>query len=116
MRRAAPAVVALLLAGCGVSPSEVLDGTGAPTGAAPGVTLFFVDSDRRLRPEVRDTGRLGTVVEALALLLTGPGPDSGLRTEIRAGGETRVLATTTADRITVRLPLARADLTALGVD
>lgn len=116
MKRVAAAGVALLLAGCGVAPSGVVDGPRAPTGLAPGVTLFFVDAEQRLRAEQRDTGRLGTVVEALSLLLTGPGPDSDLHTEIRAAGQTRVVADTTADRITVHLPLTRGDLTPLGVD
>jgi hypothetical protein len=116
VRRGALVVSSLLLAGCGAGPSDVVDGPRAPTGVAPGVTLFFVDRDQRLRPQQRDTGRLGTVVEALSLLLSGPGPDSDLHSEIRAGGQTAVFATTTADRITVRLPLTRADLTELGVD
>jgi hypothetical protein len=116
VRRAALAGVALVLAGCGAAPSEVVDGPRAPTGVAPGATLFFVDADQRLTPEQRDTGKLGTVVEAVSLLLTGPGADSALHTEIDAGGQTRVAVDTNADLITVRLPLTRADLTPLGVD
>ncbi|HEX6340176.1 hypothetical protein [Umezawaea sp.] len=116
MKRLAAVGLALLLTGCGAGSSEVVDGMRAPTGLAPGVTLFFVDADQRLRPQPRETGRLGTVVEALALLLTGPGADPDLHTEISARGETRVVVETSADRITVRLPLTGADLTDLGVD
>jgi hypothetical protein len=116
MRWIVPAASALLIAGCGAPPSEITDGMPAPTGVAPGATLFFVDSQQRLQPQQRATGRLGTVTDALSLLLTGPGPDAALHTEIRASGETRVVVDTTADRIMVRLPLARRDVTSLGID
>ncbi|QFU92009.1 hypothetical protein [Amycolatopsis sp. YIM 10] len=116
MRRTLLGGLALLLAGCGVSPSGITTGTDAPTGVAPEISLFFVDARQRLQPQPRPTGKLGTITEALALLLTGPGPDSPLHTEISASGQTRTVVDTTADQILVRLPLAERDLTALGVD
>lgn len=116
MRRIALVGPALLLAACSTAPSEITEAAPAPTGVAPGVTLFFVDPEQRLQPQQRSTGKLGTVGEALSLLLTGPGRESPLHTEIDARGASRVYADTTADRITVHLPLTRDDVTASGID
>ncbi|MBN6038222.1 hypothetical protein [Amycolatopsis sp. 195334CR] len=116
MKRILLGVFALLVAGCGVPPSGITGGTDAPTGVAAEISLFFVDGQQRLTPQPRPTGKLGTITEALALLLTGPGPNSPLHTEISAAGETRTVVDTTADLITVRLPLTERDVTALGVD
>jgi hypothetical protein len=110
---AAPA--ALLLAGCGVQPSGVTGAGEAPTGVAPGVTLYFVGAHGGLRPQPRETGHLGTIPEALALLLTGPG-GSGLRTEIASVGTTRVVATTAPGVIRLITPLTIQDVTPLGID
>ncbi|WP_030158577.1 GerMN domain-containing protein [Glycomyces sp. NRRL B-16210] len=115
MRRIWSAAFALLLAGCGVQPSEVTDGGTAPTGVAPGVTLYFVDEQGALVPSERDTGRLGTIADALALLLTGPG-DSDLRTEIPSGDVTRVTVTVGEDVVELRVPLAADEVTPLGTD
>lgn len=109
------AVVLVLVAGCGVRPSGVTDAGAAPAGVAPGVTLYFVDAQDRLRPQLRESGRLGTISEALALLLTGPG-DSGLRTEITSEETTRVGVTTAPDVIRLRVPLATYEVTPLGID
>lgn len=106
----------LLLAGCGVQPTGVAGGGEAPTGVAPGVTLYFVDEDDQLRPQLRETGRLGTIAEAISLLLTGPG-DSGLRTEIAPAEVTRVSSdTTTPGLIRLQVPLASYEVTSLGID
>jgi hypothetical protein len=105
----------LLLAGCGIEPSEPVAGGDAPTGIAPGVTLYFVDAQQRLRPRLRRTGRLGTISEAVSLLLTGPG-DSGLHTEISPGAVTRVVVTTEPGAIRLMVPMTVRDVTPLGVD
>ena len=115
MRRIWWPVVFLLLAGCGIQPSPVTDAGRAPTGVARGVTLYFVDERGELRPQLRDTGRLGTINEALTLLLWGPGVDSGLRTELPTEGGS-VLVTTTPDVIELRVPLAVDEVTPLGID
>ncbi|ANZ40413.1 hypothetical protein BBK82_34755 [Lentzea guizhouensis] len=108
-------VVVLLLVGCGVRPSGVTDGGDPPTGVAPGVTLYFVDANGELRPQLRDTSRLGTVSEALDLLLSGPG-GSGLRTEIASTPTTRVVVTTAPNVIRLLLPLTARDVTPRGID
>lgn len=115
MRRIWWPVVLLLLAGCGVQPSDVTDAGRAPTGVARGVTLYFVDEQGGLRPQLRDTGRLGTINDALTLLLWGPGSGSGLRTELPSGGG-RVVVTTAQDVIELKVPLAFEEVTPLGID
>ncbi|WP_330276032.1 hypothetical protein OG205_10685 [Lentzea sp. NBC_00516] len=114
MRRVWFAVV-LLLVGCGVRPSGVADGGEPPTGVAPGVTLYLVNARGQVEPQLRQTSRLGSISEALGLLLTGPG-DSDLRTEIAATPVTRVVVTTTPDVIRLRLPLTAQDVTPVGID
>jgi hypothetical protein len=105
-----------LLAGCGVTPSGVVDAGRAPTGVAPGVTLYFVDAHHRLRPQPRPTGRLGSIADAEALLLSGPGDDSDLHTEIRPEDVTRVTVTTSPGLVQLVVPLASRDVTPLGID
>ncbi|MCO1656061.1 hypothetical protein [Pseudonocardia humida] len=117
MRRAAwVCAVAVLLAGCGVGPSGVLDGGPAPTGVAPGVTLYFLDADQRLQPQQRATDRLGTVSSGVSLLLTGPGPGSGLHTQIAPVATTRVEVTTAPGLLRLVVPLAASDVGPSGVD
>jgi hypothetical protein len=108
-------VAVLLLASCGVRPSGVTDAGRAPTGVARGVTLYFVDAHERLRPQLRPTGHLGTISEAVSLLLTGPG-DSGLHTEIAPASVTRVLVTTGPGLIQLMTPLTVHDVTPTGID
>jgi hypothetical protein len=115
VKRIWPVAAALLLAGCGVQPSGVTGGGEAPTGVAPGVTLYFIDAQDRLRPQPRPTGHLGTISDALALLLSGPG-GSGLRTDIASVGTTRVVVTTTPGMIQLMTPLTIRDVTPLGID
>ncbi|MET7999461.1 hypothetical protein [Nonomuraea glycinis] len=115
MRRIWLTALAVMVAGCGIQPSEVIDAGQAPTGVASGATLYFVDADDRLRPQLRRTDHLGTIAEALAWLLTGPGED--LRTQITTTeGVTRVFVETTPDLIDLRLPLATYEVTPLGID
>ncbi|MBB4908619.1 hypothetical protein [Actinophytocola algeriensis] len=105
----------LLLAGCGVQSSGVGDSGAAPTGVAPGVTLYFVDRQERLRPQLRETGRLGSIAEAMSLLLTGVG-DSDLRTEIAATGTTHVVVTSAPGLVQLMVPVTIDDVTPLGID
>lgn len=115
MRRLWPVAVVLLLGSCGVRPSGVTDGGRAPTGVARGVTLYFVDAHERLRPELRRTDHLGTVPEAVSLLLSGTG-DSDLHTEIAPVSAPRVLVTTGPGLIRLMTPLAFHEVTPLGID
>ncbi|WP_147917650.1 hypothetical protein [Ruania zhangjianzhongii] len=118
MRRARAAAAALALAvvtGCGVEPSEVTTGPEPPTGVAPGVTLYFLDGQGEIVPQQRDSGRLGTIQAAIALLLTGPGP-SGPRTAIAPDLISRVEVTETPGLIELRVPWTVADLGDRGID
>ncbi|MCO5971923.1 hypothetical protein [Actinoallomurus soli] len=115
MKRIWPAVMVLLLGACGVRPSGPADAGRAPTGVAPGVTLYFVDGHERLRPQLRRTGRLGTIPEALSLLLFGPG-ESGLHTEIASSSTMTVVVSTGPALIRLMVPLTIRDVTPLGID
>jgi hypothetical protein len=115
VRRIWPAVAALLLAGCGVQPSGVTGGGEAPSGVAPGVTLYFVGARGELRPQLRRTGHLGTISEAMSLLLLGPG-DSDLHTQITSNSSTQVVVTTAPGMIQLMVPLSIHEVTPLGID
>lgn len=115
MKRLWSTAAALLLAGCGIEPSAPAVGGEAPTGVAPGVTLYFVDGRHQLAPQPRRTERLGTISDAMALLLAGPG-GSGLRTEIAETAVTRVGVTIEPGVIQVLVPLTADDVTPLGID
>ncbi|MFD5243584.1 hypothetical protein ACFWIW_03545 [Amycolatopsis sp. NPDC058340] len=108
--------VCLLLTGCGVSPDGPTPGGDAPTGVAPGVTLYFVDAQQRLRPDERKSGRLGSIADALALLFSGAAPGQGLHTEIALSALPRVTVTTELELIQLTLPLARREVSPLGID
>jgi hypothetical protein len=109
------AATAFLLAGCGVQPAEVADGGEAPTGVAPGMTLYLVDAQEQLRPELRPTGHLGSISDALALLLSVPS-GSDLHTEIAPTPVTRVVVTPTTGVLQLSVPLTIHDVTPLGID
>lgn len=118
MKRRVVATVGLgvsLLSGCGLQPSGVEEGPSAATGVAPGVTLYFLDGDGSLTAQQRQTGRLGTISEAVSLLLTGPG-DSDLHTGIDPTPVTRTDVTVSGERMSVRVPIASTELTRGGVD
>ncbi|MCK2220415.1 hypothetical protein MF672_042420 [Actinomadura sp. ATCC 31491] len=115
MRRLRAALAVVLLAGCGIQPSGVTGGGRAPTGVAPGVTLYFIGAHGELRPQLRPTGRLGTIPEALALLLAGPG-DSDVRTGIAPTTNTRVGVAAAPGVTEIRVPLTADDVTARGID
>lgn len=108
-------VLVLLLAACGVQPSGVAGGGAAPTGVAPGVTLYFVDSSLRLQPQLRPTKHLGSISDAIPLLLSGTG-EPELHTEIGDVGTTRVEVNTFPGLIQLRVPLSLRDLSPVGID
>ncbi|ONI83156.1 hypothetical protein ALI144C_16775 [Actinosynnema sp. ALI-1.44] len=108
-------LAAVLLVGCGVQPSGVTDGGEAPTGLAPGVTLYFVDADEQLTPEPRPSQRLGTIEDALSLLMSGTS-NSPLHTEIRASSVPRVNVTRSPGLIQLDVPLSIYEVTPLGID
>ncbi|WP_068799088.1 hypothetical protein [Pseudonocardia sp. HH130630-07] len=114
-RRAACGLLLLVLAGCGVTPAGVTDAGPAPTGVAPGPTVFFLGPAGELRGQVRPIGHLGTISDALALLLAGPG-GSGLGTGIAPAGVQRAGVVLTPAGIDVRVPLTIGDVTPAGVD
>ncbi|MDR7275720.1 hypothetical protein [Catenuloplanes atrovinosus] len=116
-RRCLALALTLLVAGCGVRPSGPAGMGEAPTGVASGVTLYFVDARGRLTPRLHDTGRLGTVAEALELLLGASATvGDGLHSEIEISGATRVVTTAEPGLIHLRLPLADYEVTPLGID
>lgn len=112
---AAMGVLIAALAGCALQPSGVEEGPSAPTGVAPGATLYFLDDGGDLTAVTRDTQRLGTVAQAVALMLTGPG-ESGLATGIPDTTVTRTEVTISGDVMSVRVPIAARNTSAAGVD
>ncbi|GAB3563207.1 hypothetical protein GCM10027445_05230 [Amycolatopsis endophytica] len=78
-------LVVLVVAGCGVRPTDPVAAGNPPLGAAAGPILFFV-RDGKLEPVMRESGRLGTVSGAVVDLLSGP-----TQAEIAAGYTTELL-------------------------
>ncbi len=105
----------LLLAACGIQPTGADDAGQAPTGISSGTTVYFLDSHQDLHAEVLETGRLGTVSDAMTLLLQGPG-GSGLSTGIAATDVTRVEATVSDSTILLKVPLAASEVSRRGID
>src|SRR5262249_44961307 len=60
--------------------------------------------------------QLGTISDALALLLLSPGPDSDLHNEITSEGVTRVGVTASPDLIQLQMPVTAREVTPLGID
>ncbi|MET8756194.1 hypothetical protein ABZW32_39820 [Streptomyces sp. NPDC004667] len=93
----------LVLAGCGVQPTGVLDAGESAAGLTKGLRLYYVSDTGRLegvsRPDIQLT-ELGGVIK---LLMDPPAPElrSGLNTLVRTGSYT---VTGGKDRITVRIP------------
>ena len=106
---------AMLEAGCGISPSGVTDMRDSPTGIAPGPSLYVVDDHQRLRPDLGTGDNLGTISEAVSLLLLRS-KKPGDQIAIADTGPTTVFVTTTPDLIQLRVPLATYELTQLGID
>ncbi|WP_433871531.1 hypothetical protein [Saccharopolyspora sp. CA-218241] len=119
MRRT-PALLAaagLLLSGCGIEPTGVLEGGEAPTGVAPGVTLYFVDEHGRVRPKPTRSGSLGDVTAAVDLLLrVGDRNLAGLHSELPRVSSLGPRATVAGRTVTVALPLAMGEVGPRGVD
>ncbi|MFF4934859.1 hypothetical protein ACFY2H_39285 [Streptomyces griseofuscus] len=129
LRRTAAALpTALLLAGCGIQQSDVVDaGTPATLFAHPGVSdgtlLFFRSGDGRLVPVPRavPVSRGATwdtpVARALDLLLAGPQPEetaAGIGTSLPAAGSAvEVLFRPQETRVSLSVALAGLDGTAL---
>ncbi|MCW4457851.1 hypothetical protein [Microbacterium sp. MPKO10] len=107
--------IALALSGCGLGPSGVEQGAAAPTGVSAGMTLYFYDSSGTLTAQQRDTGRLGSVQDAIALLLTGPG-SSGLTTALTPTTVTRTEVRLSGDQMSIVVPLTATEATDVGTD
>lgn len=108
----------VLTSGCGVEPSGIQDGGQAPTGLAGGTTLYFVDADGRLQPSTRDTRRLGTVLGAVQLLMSGPAGSeagAGLHSEV-PDPSTAPAVVDAGSYVKIHLPFSRAEIGADGVD
>jgi hypothetical protein len=65
-------VVLFALSGCGVRPTGVLTAGRPAVGAARGPVLYFLSREGILRPTQREIGQLGTITNALQLLVAGP--------------------------------------------
>ncbi|GAB3488699.1 hypothetical protein [Amycolatopsis cihanbeyliensis] len=119
IRRRVPAMLAagLMLTGCGIEPTGPLDGGDAPTGVAPGPTLYFVDARGNLVPSVTPSERLGEVTNAVDLLLrVGDQNREGLHSDLPTVDSLGPQVTIANTTITVDLPLARSELGPRGVD
>lgn len=118
MRRIWSATAVLLMAftGCGVQPSEVTGGGDPPTGVASGVTLYHVDEDGELQPNLVETSRLGTIDGAIALLFTMQPGEPHLHTEIPSNTQSRAVVTTRPDIIELMVPFAFDELTPRAID
>ena len=116
MKRLWWVAAAVLLAACGVQPTGVTTAGQAPTGISPGETLYFVDAQEQLQSQFRVTRRLGSIGDALALLMSGLPSDSSVHTEIMSVGTNRVEVTTTPGLIQLRVPLSIDEVTAMGID
>ncbi|WP_083917913.1 hypothetical protein [Nocardiopsis xinjiangensis] len=120
-RTACPAVLScaligvIMLSGCGVRASDVEEGPEAPTGLAPGVTLYFLDDAEHLIPRQRESGHLGSISDAVGLLLAGPG-GSGLSTGIDETTVTRVGTSVRSEVVELHLPLPRDQVESTGAD
>lgn len=108
-------LLALLLAGCGIQPSGVAGAGAAPTGVAPGVTLYFVDSNLRLQPQLRNTDHLGSISDAIPLLAFGA-HQTDLHSEVQDVGTARVLVTVLPGLIQLQVPQTINDVSPLGID
>ncbi|KZB84117.1 GerMN domain-containing protein [Amycolatopsis regifaucium] len=105
MRRTVVTLTAIaLLGGCGVRPTEVLDG-GAPAAGIPeGVRIYFA-SDRGLRGVSRPGTQITELAAVVKLVMAGPNEAelaAGLTNLTAITGE--LSATATDGRVTLRIP------------
>ncbi|MFH8616060.1 hypothetical protein ACH4E8_13440 [Streptomyces sp. NPDC017979] len=112
----AVAALAVLLAGCGVRPTGVVDGGESAGGLTKGLRLYFVSQTGRLEAVARSDVPLERFAEPVTVLkLLGQGPtraerEAGLTTLVGAdqyGGGYGV--TLRAGKITVDVPLTHLD-------
>jgi hypothetical protein len=128
--RAALLVLLLVVAGCGVRPSAVIEGVEAPSGDPDGALLFLV-SDGAVVPVVRPfritrppgEGEPGEIPreppDPFALLAAGPTPDEralGLTSEVPAEAVPTDITPSANDGVTVRLPIDVTALSALAAE
>ncbi|MEV5983988.1 hypothetical protein AB0L85_03115 [Streptomyces sp. NPDC052051] len=98
----------LLLAGCGVRPTGVLDGGEAAGGLTKGLRLYFVSQTGRLEAVARPDIPAAKVTDpngVIKLLMGGPSAAeraAGLTTLVTS--ETGYGATVDRDEVTVRVP------------
>ncbi|MFC4588353.1 hypothetical protein [Sphaerisporangium corydalis] len=100
-------VVAVLAAGCGITPTDVIDGGTPPVGFRPSTRLYFVLGSR-LQPVIRPFP-WPSLKETLVLLLDGPTAAErgrGLRSdlELSAAAPIKVSSGPAKVRITLGLP------------
>ncbi|MER5299370.1 hypothetical protein ABT039_07865 [Streptomyces lasiicapitis] len=111
-------VAVVLLAGCGVRPTGVLDGGEAAGGLTKGLRLYFVSQTGRLEAVSRPEIPAYKVTDPNGVIkLLGSGPTdaeraSGLTTMLGTGAQYR--ATVAGNAVTVHVPMA--DLSHSAVD
>lgn len=96
--------IAALVAGCGISPTGVLDGGEPAVGFQPSTRLYFV-SGARLRAVSRPLP-WPSLKETLALLVNGPTSAElrqGLRTEVEPGTHQPSKVTSSAAKVHISL-------------
>ncbi|MGK5739196.1 GerMN domain-containing protein [Micromonospora sp. URMC 103] len=113
-------LLALLAAGCGVRPSDVIEGRPALGGPAAGISLYLV-RDGELALVLRPNRQNRTPTDVIGLLVAGPDDNErsqGFTTEVPASlGRTAALGPVTAGSgIGVTLSGPVAPLSATAVD
>ncbi|MEU3602325.1 hypothetical protein ABZ714_26935 [Streptomyces sp. NPDC006798] len=105
------ALAVVLLAGCGVRPTGVLDGGEAPGGLTKGMRLYFVSPTGRLeavpRPELtaEELSFPGTVIKMLTIGPVGAERQAGLVTLVRPDSyEGRYDARFDGESVTIDIP------------
>ncbi|MEU5159476.1 hypothetical protein AB0G74_07680 [Streptomyces sp. NPDC020875] len=105
------ALLTVLLTGCGVRPTGVLDGGEAPGGLTKGMRLYFVSPTGRLeavpRPELtaEDLSFPGTVIKMLTIGPVGAERQAGLVTLVRPDSyEDRYDARFDGDSVSIDIP------------
>ncbi|QEU92780.1 hypothetical protein [Streptomyces kanamyceticus] len=102
-RGVALAVTALVLTGCGVRPTGVVDAGEPASGLTKGLRIYFVSETGRLEGVSRPDERVREPAAVIKLLMTGPDESerrSGLTTLVRSG---QFDVTGDGDRLTVRI-------------
>lgn len=111
-------VAVLLVGGCGVEQGGVEDAGPAPTGLAQETVLYFLDADGSLESSARETGRLGTVLGAVQLLLSGTSDSeeaAGLHSDVPVG-EVSPSVVDAGGYVHVDLPFDATEIGPDGID